>query len=390
MIRTIATGLILLSLTPTITTAAPVDRETRPALNTLQTGWETLVIPTNEWINVFCAEPTLDGQPLLPGDTIFVYDPDGILCGIDTLRQDSSYGFAPVYRDDIYSDEDEGAEPGDTLSFAVNGLAVETAEPIIWTANGDKHGVCRFLATTEHLTVFIDIKPGSCPNPLNLTGNLESGKAMLPVAVLGTEDFDVRDIDPSTITLAEVPVVRWSYEDVSRPKEDPEDTCTCHSERGDGYGDLTLKFDRADVADVLADAADWTYVPLVLTGELTDGTVIRGADCVRVQFNEKDRGNWAGKVSSPQDLALGNHPNPFNPSTTISFALPEAEVVTLRVYDVRGRLVRTLADGSFEAGAHSVEWNGTDGGNSPVASGVYFYRLTAGGVDQTRKMLLMK
>ncbi|HQL23465.1 MAG TPA: FlgD immunoglobulin-like domain containing protein, partial [candidate division Zixibacteria bacterium] len=83
-------------------------------------------------------------------------------------------------------------------------------------------------------------------------------------------------------------------------------------------------------------------------------------------------------------------PNPFNPSTQITFALPQAGPVTLRVYDVQGRLVRTLANGPFDAGVHSVEWNGTDGTGSAVASGVYLYRLSAGETVVTRKMILMK
>jgi hypothetical protein len=83
-------------------------------------------------------------------------------------------------------------------------------------------------------------------------------------------------------------------------------------------------------------------------------------------------------------------PNPFNPSTTISFALPAAGVVDLSVYDVSGRRVTTLASGLRAAGPHTETWDGKDASGREVGSGVYFVRLTAAGETATRKMVLMK
>lgn len=382
-----------------VAAAAPAPKDSAPGLNTLAAGWDSLLTPTYEWINLYCATPSLDGAPLQPGDTIFVYDPDGVLCGIDTVRADGAYGFAPVYRDDAYSPEDEGALPGDTLYFAINDILVRTESPVIWTANGDQQTVCAFTSLTEQTPVHVDIKPGSCPNPFNLTGNLEAGQSVLPVAILGTDDFDVRDIDPATIMLAGAYAVRWSYEDVSRPKENPDDTCSCHDLRADGYVDLTLKFLREDIAPALRNAYDREYLPLVLTGRLNDGAWISGADCIRVQRNDKKGSDDSyaygddqtrSDESGAEVFVMTNRPNPFNPSTIISFTLPEAGQVALRVFDVRGRLVRTLADCSFDAGTHSVEWNATDGSGRRVASGIYFYRLISNGLDRTQKMILMK
>jgi flagellar hook assembly protein FlgD len=86
-----------------------------------------------------------------------------------------------------------------------------------------------------------------------------------------------------------------------------------------------------------------------------------------------------------------NHPNPFNPSTTIGYTLPaNAGRVTLRVYDVAGRVVRALVDAEQGSGAQSASWNGRDDRGNAVASGVYFYRLTANGVDLSRKMVVTK
>lgn len=81
-----------------------------------------------------------------------------------------------------------------------------------------------------------------------------------------------------------------------------------------------------------------------------------------------------------------NYPNPFNPSTNIEFKLGNQNIVTLKVFDVLGREVATLIDGkSFNSGAHTINFNAAG-----LASGVYIYRLEAGGFIQTRKMLLLK
>jgi len=85
-----------------------------------------------------------------------------------------------------------------------------------------------------------------------------------------------------------------------------------------------------------------------------------------------------------------NWPNPFNPVTTIAFSIKESGHVSLRIYDAAGRLVTTLVDESRPAGSYSTEWNGCRPDGTQAASGVYFYRLTAGEFIQTRKMVLLR
>jgi len=88
---------------------------------------------------------------------------------------------------------------------------------------------------------------------------------------------------------------------------------------------------------------------------------------------------------------LGAAPNPFNPRTAISFELPEARAVDLRIYDASGRLVRTLLSGeTMPAGRRGVEWDGRDASGRTSPSGVYFYRLTAGADADLGRMLLLK
>ena len=85
-----------------------------------------------------------------------------------------------------------------------------------------------------------------------------------------------------------------------------------------------------------------------------------------------------------------NAPNPFNPITVISYALPEKARVTVEVYNIAGRLVRTLVDEEQEAGLRSVTWDGTDESGRSVASGVYLYRVDAGERSAKRRMVLLK
>ncbi len=99
-------------------------------------------------------------------------------------------------------------------------------------------------------------------------------------------------------------------------------------------------------------------------------------------------------VESPAALRVAlaqNFPNPFNPRTTIRFQLPTADRVLLGIYDVRGRLIKSLISGSLPAGQHGMTWNGLDALGRPAASGVYFCRLTTdSGEDLSCRMVLMK
>ena len=85
-----------------------------------------------------------------------------------------------------------------------------------------------------------------------------------------------------------------------------------------------------------------------------------------------------------------NHPNPFNPATSIDFRLPRTGRARLAIYDVAGRLVRELVNGDVDAGRHSERWFGEDSQGVPVGSGVYWYRLEASGLSLERRMVLLR
>ncbi|MCK5100268.1 MAG: hypothetical protein KAR45_19315, partial [Desulfobacteraceae bacterium] len=134
------------------------------------------------------------------------------------------------------------------------------------------------------IPVYVDIHPGSCPNPVNT-----KQKGVLPVAILGSDEFDVDTIDPDTIFLSREGVadkkvfpIRWSYEDVATPYQGV--LCDCHDLNGDGYQDMTLKFSTQELVDKLKlnDIKGQT-VSITINGNLTEteGTApIEGQDCV--------------------------------------------------------------------------------------------------------------
>ncbi|MEW5796542.1 MAG: T9SS type A sorting domain-containing protein [Candidatus Zixiibacteriota bacterium] len=95
--------------------------------------------------------------------------------------------------------------------------------------------------------------------------------------------------------------------------------------------------------------------------------------------------------SLPETYSLSqNYPNPFNPSTTIELSLPRAGRASIEVFNVLGQSVRTLIDGDLPVGTHRVVFDGRSDQGAMLASGAYFYRLTAGEFVETRKMMLVK
>jgi hypothetical protein len=138
-------------------------------------------------------------------------------------------------------------------------------------------------------------------------------------------------------------------------------------------------FDGAGTLLIVTTGADLAAARTVFDG--------RGIDNGRVEVSLERTGG----TQTPNVFRLyGNHPNPFNPKTTIGFALPTAQAVKLSVYSLDGRKVATLLDEPRNAGSHEVTWMGLDDAGQPVASGSYLYRLDAGPYSQVMKMTLMK
>jgi len=124
----------------------------------------------------------------------------------------------------------------------------------------------------------VDIKPQSCPNPLNV-----NSQGVLPVAILGTDDLDVQDIDPDSITLQGVQPLRSELEDVATPFEPfffKQFADDCTDEGPDGFDDLTLKFDTQAIVAAWDVPIDGEVIVLILEAEFFDGTPLLGEDVV--------------------------------------------------------------------------------------------------------------
>ena len=95
--------------------------------------------------------------------------------------------------------------------------------------------------------------------------------------------------------------------------------------------------------------------------------------------------------SLPTSFALDqNYPNPFNPETKINYQLPEESNVVIKIFNLKGQLVRALVDEFEEAGFYTVVWDGRNAVGLSVPSGTYFYQIKAEGFQQVRKMTLLK
>lgn len=177
---------------------------------------------------------------------------------------------SPVSRDyDVSIIVPEGTEPG-TYEFdlCLIGDGAEYARTSVTITVPD-----------EQLTVALDIHPTSCPNPLPLRRN-----GVIPVSISGSADFDVQDIDISSVTLEGVSALRYAFEDVSTPyfisSEEPLDQNDCHTLGADGIMDLSLKFDSRQLVSALGTLESGQVLILTIIGKLKNGNEFSGQDIV--------------------------------------------------------------------------------------------------------------
>ena len=157
------------------------------------------------------------------------------------------------------------------------------------------------------------------------------------------------------------------------------------------YRDIEMSFDPLP-EDLVHETPDTFWVDTVENGHLYYYRVSAVDDAGNESgYGAPDVISDDETGDTPRAVTLHqNVPNPFNPTTTIRFDLPAASRVRLTVYDVNGRLVRTLADEDMQAGTKEVTWNGLDNEGRKVASGVFFSRLSTPGRIVSRKMVLLR
>ena len=228
---------------------------------------------------------------LMPGASAIYeagYDVDGLLSNFDSAGNIPTLAYcdSTTMSFDLLLMPDGSFNPWDWSSVVyiksdfAPGQVTGTVQGLGGYASGEVVG-----PVPEPATVAVDIKPGSCPNPLNI-----KSKGVLPVAVLGAEDFDVNNIDVLSVRLAGIAAIRSNYRDVTTPLADANE-CECSTERSDGYTDLILKFDTQAIVAAIGDVNDSDEWILELTGVLYDDTPIVGEDCViiRAKSNSKKK-----------------------------------------------------------------------------------------------------
>ena len=123
----------------------------------------------------------------------------------------------------------------------------------------------------------------------------------------------------------------------------------------------------------------------------TDGQDTTMSDEIRTLFLDARPVLTVDESVVPEVFALHqNFPNPFNPTTTINYDIPESQVVSIMIYDIMGRKVRSLVNEFQEVGYRSVRWDATDDFGIGVSAGMYVYTIQAGDFRQVRKMVLLK
>lgn len=166
--------------------------------------------------------------------------------------------------------------------------------------------------------------------------------------------------------------------------------------RDDGEGNLVLLMYNMANDPIPVGEGNIVSLPAVLSPYANDDLKIQLKKVVLADEKAALIPVGSGSPSVPVAFELDqNYPNPFNPSTTIRFSLPSQSnadylPTTLRIYNVLGRMVRTLVDEPMAAGTHDVIWDGKDEQGNQVASGIYFYKLRSGDYEDTKKMVMMK
>ncbi len=154
----------------------------------------------------------------------------------------------------------------------VETIATDTSD----NQSSDSRNVTYEVPEVTAIAAVIDIKPGSCKNPLNV-----KSKGVLPVVILGSSSLNVKEIDTASIWLNDVDPLRSSIEDVTGSN--------CAVEGSDGYLDLTLKFDTQEIVAAIGEVQDGDVVTLYLTGTMLDGTELSGDDIVTVLVKGKKK-----------------------------------------------------------------------------------------------------
>ncbi|MFQ5769957.1 MAG: T9SS type A sorting domain-containing protein [bacterium] len=420
------------------------------------------VTPTNEWVNFWSGNSKINTTPIPVSSVVQAFDPQGVLCGEFTVMMAGKYGLMAVYRDDATTAIDEGAQPGDTISFTINNKLANPKGPAspIWSENGDNKNLnltveepaievlpllldfgnvklnssaslslwikdvglknlnidslkviynfpthfntsvqSATIAPGESLLVNVDFVPllgsGSVTADLNIYSNAPDDPVfMVPISALIDSDVTptnewVSFWSDSTF-INDLPVDTGDVIDVFDPQGVHCGTFTVSSPGS--YGLMPVYGDDAFTSSMDEGASPGDSLSFTINGY--KASIVgpnqpiwtSNGDVIKLHINAVITSVSNSSQELPANFKLyQNFPNPFNPSTKISFDLPKRVKITLTIYDMLGKEVAELVNEEMPAGSYEVEWQPI-----LISSGVYFYRLKIGKFVSTRKLILMR
>jgi len=268
---------------------------------------------------------------------------------------------------------------------------------IVWTASWEsadggyyyRTDIYHYSEETEEINIAVPTHVDSGWFDIQGGWNMPIAKMNLGASELGGlfmtyTRFDTTDISAGGFGNGEIYMV-FSYDggaNWSEPRNLTESaTPGCYPEGCDSDHWSTL-------ADVVNDSLHVLYINDKDAGGIpqTEGSATENPVKYLTFPTPEDTTGVDDEINRPVNFSLDqNYPNPFNASTVISFSLQETTPVTVEVFDITGAKVTTLVNGTMTAGNHEVAWNASD-----VASGVYFYKLSAGDMSQTKQAVLIK
>lgn len=319
------------------------------------------IIPGPISDQLFDSTTTYNGLPVKIGSIIKAYDSDGVLCGIDTVKNvEGSWGYMSVYGDDPSTDSiDEGGDlDNDTLRFEINGRpATVTAGDPIFAGSMTPTPRLLSLAATGNVALTLINPPLDMLGSFNRTIRFEM---QVRNDGEGTDFYGVEAISSQPGYTIE-------------PQAD-----TTYADAGET---VTVSF---DITTPIWPGNDTVNVIDFTVYSLTDPSVSVSGE-VTLYFTITDVEDDTNPGLPTNFTLYQNYPNPFNPTTTISYSLPSGSKVELQILNVLGQAIETRNFGYQSAGDYEIYYDA-----STLATGVYFYRIVTENSTQSRKMVLMK
>ena len=257
---------------------------------------------------------------------------------------------------------------------------------------GDANGDCNYDVSDPVYIINYVFQGGPAPKPHCSAPNLKRHVANSEIETIYSVDENSNSISININTLYDIKGVQLEFSSLGEVYNITSSHDINDMQKFEGQADGFYKLG-------LLDMNGQAYIPAGNNDVITISYEGSGTlDLVNAVLADSEGhtipatiNNRKGSSTVPETFTLDqNRPNPFNPTTEISYSLPEASDVKLDVYNIMGQKVTTLVDQYQDAGTHSVTWNSRDDNGHQVASGIYFYRLTADNYVETKKMILMK